>query len=294
MARTKKRTKSNTPRRKSTQKITRTAKGIYYDQHLQECIDKPSSPVDPGVLIVKDEVKKKPETVAENLMGEAATPGVCETTTPIIGDEDESVARAAIESTKSRSKSDSQLLFVHSEFTTPVRVVQGTKPQSLMEELDIALSGSALPCDRKKKCGIFKFPDSVATVDQSLVKEIDFDVSREQVENNAMDNIDEEILHMLRNTYDLHEIYAEAKTEEENLAGVLGIDELDKEEGAVRSEVEADKDIISVEFQENEAKIAVEVEKEAERRKIMYKVEKLEEENEWLKKQVFSKDQKLV
>ena len=108
MTRAKKRTKTSTPRRKSTRKRTRTAKGIYYDEHLQEFIDPSGKPKDPEESEVNDEQDEQrlqgagdcdtgvgeTATLAGKPVSEAATPDdkppdVCETATPIILVEDD-------------------------------------------------------------------------------------------------------------------------------------------------------------------------------------------------------------
>ena len=162
----KKRTKAKTPSRVSTRKRTRTAKGIYYDEHFDDVNaveeNKEGATEVVEVTVETSGSSSKSQTGVLDACGEA-TPAVLNGATPTMPD-------TTAPSTRK----------IDPLGATPIGVVHGNNTVSLKRELEQVLTPtlSAVKCVETSS-GSFKFHESVITVNTNIVKEIDFNNSQE-------------------------------------------------------------------------------------------------------------------
>ena len=196
----KKKTKAKTPRQLSSRKRTRTAKGMYYDQHLGV-----SNETGDNNENVSTGLCEKPVLITAENAGSSNLQDIRGTKTPeVINSETPYIPDTVVHLTN-----DSDI-----PAATPIGIMHVNNTISLKRELEQALTPTSYAAERLEAStpGSFKFPKSVVTVDASIVKEIDFNINEKE---HAYDDDEERIFVLLNNVYELYELSSSKRVGDE-------------------------------------------------------------------------------
>ena len=230
-------TKAKTPRRVSTRKRTRSAKGIYYDDHFEESnsetvesvalipVSEPES--EEGNLSAEDEgsnttvpvpnSNSEATVIVNDVFNNSTSLTLSEETPLVLEEATPNLHTCYLNSLTDPTRAICTKESEFPEMATPVgiaRIAHRDNNLSLKRELELALAASTR--DRgnileKPVRDKFDFPISVVNVDTSIVKEIKFQNEQAINESNDMCGEDENrSLILLNNVYELYKINKEA------------------------------------------------------------------------------------